>query len=143
MRKPVFGISDEARHKNQVVQPNKMDRGLKFRMIDECSGNKGANLLACTFVFAYSERSIVVISTAHHGGPGETERLLTYLLVLYIHKSVRQLTKATLRKHAHAIFCNFHDSKNGNFQIKKLTFFLIFLNEAVLTCTHNLCFEQK
>ena len=31
MRKPVFGVSDQV-HTNQAVQPQKMVRGLKFRI---------------------------------------------------------------------------------------------------------------
>ena len=51
----------------------------------------------------------------------------------------------------------FHGCKNDNFQIKIFDIFLIFaqnidcgytlepphLSEAVLTCTHNLCFRAK
>ena len=49
----------------------------------------------------------------------------------------------------------FHGCKNGNFQMKKCDFFLIFTliiergysleppTEAVLTSTHNLCFREK
>ena len=57
----------------------------------------------------------------------------------------------TLRKHAP------HGCKEDNYQMKDSDVFLIFaqnidcgytlepprLNEAVLTCTHNYCFEQK
>ena len=47
MRKPVFGVSDT----NRAVQPYKMARGLKFRILQEeglyypCSENKGADQL--------------------------------------------------------------------------------------------------
>ena len=44
----------------------------------------------------------------------------------------------------------FHGCKNVNFQIKSYSIFLIFAQnidrgytEAVLTCTHNLCFRAK
>ena len=58
----------------------------------------------------------------------------------------------TLRKHVHAIF---HGCKNDNFQMKNCDIFLIFaqnidrgytlehINEAVLTCTLDLCFRAK
>ena len=47
MRKPVFGVFDT----NQAVQPQKMARGLKFRIYEKeglyylCSENKGADQL--------------------------------------------------------------------------------------------------
>ena len=50
MRKPVFGVSDQVRHK-PAVQPQKMARGLKFRFKEveglyyPCSENKGADQL--------------------------------------------------------------------------------------------------
>ena len=50
MRKPVFGVSDRS-HTNQAVQPQKMARGLKFRIweVEElhypCGENKGADQL--------------------------------------------------------------------------------------------------
>ena len=43
-----------------------------------------------------------------------------------------------------------HGCKNNNFQMKNCDFFLIFAvnidrgyNEAVLTCTYNICFRAK
>ena len=50
MRKPVFGVSDQS-HKNRAVQPQKIARGLKFRikvvegLYYTCSENKGADQL--------------------------------------------------------------------------------------------------
>ena len=50
VRKPVFGVSDQA-NTNQAVQPHKMARGLKFRIYAEeglyylCGKNKGADQL--------------------------------------------------------------------------------------------------
>ena len=50
MRKPVFGVSDQER-KKRAVQPQKMARGLKFRIQKVegsyylCSENKGADQL--------------------------------------------------------------------------------------------------
>ena len=49
MRKPVFGVSDQVCI-NQAVQPHKMARGLKFRILEVeglyylCSGNKGVQV---------------------------------------------------------------------------------------------------
>ena len=51
MRKLVFGVSDQVRHKNGAVQPQKMAGGLKFRVKEvegsyyPCSENKGADQL--------------------------------------------------------------------------------------------------
>ena len=73
MRKPVFGVSDQA-YTNRAVHSQKMARGLKF-WIEEveglyypCSKNKGADQLnkgadqlcgpaklICVFVFAYAK----------------------------------------------------------------------------------------
>ena len=89
-RKPVFGVWDQFRHKpgkvthnakqmslvvrkptfwfptwsdtSWAVQPQKIARGLKFRIkVEEglyypCSENKGADQLICVFVFAYAKR---------------------------------------------------------------------------------------
>ena len=50
VRKPVFGVSDQV-DTNRTVQPQMIDRGLKFRIkIEEefyypCSENKGADQL--------------------------------------------------------------------------------------------------
>ena len=52
MRKPVFGVSDQVRHKLDL-QPQKMARGLKFQIwVEEgsyypYSENKGAVLRLC------------------------------------------------------------------------------------------------
>ena len=89
MRKPVFGISDEGRHKNQVVQTNKMVRCLKFRIYEEEDYDAETKALICWLrLFSHIQNdprsSFLPNAPAHRGGPGETERLLTYLLVLYI-----------------------------------------------------------
>ena len=53
MRKPVFGVSYQVRHK-PAVQPKKKARGLKFEIKEEeglhylCSENKGADQLRVT-----------------------------------------------------------------------------------------------
>ena len=50
LRKPVFGVSDQVRHK-PAVHPQKMARGLEFRILEveglyyPCSENKGADQL--------------------------------------------------------------------------------------------------
>ena len=56
----------------------------------------------------------------------------------------------TLRKHAHAIYSNFHGCKNDNLHMKKFDIFLIFAQNIdcgymldVLTSTHNQCFRAK
>ena len=61
----------------------------------------------------------------------------------------------TLQKHAYSNILKILPPKNENFQIKKSDIFHISaqnidcgtrqnrLGEAVLTSTHNLCFEQK
>ena len=60
MRKPTFWFPTWS-DTNQAVQPQKMARGLKFRIKKEeglyylCSENKGAKLI-CVFVFAYAKR---------------------------------------------------------------------------------------
>ena len=57
VRKPVFGVSDQVPHKptqtQTQVHPQKMARGLKFRILEEeglyypSSENKGADLRLC------------------------------------------------------------------------------------------------
>ena len=54
VRKPVFGISDQVRHKpGCTVQPQKIARGLKFGIYEEeglyyiCRENKGFDLRLC------------------------------------------------------------------------------------------------
>ena len=66
MRKPVFGLSDQV-HTNQAVQPQKISRGLKFRINLEkglyypCSEKRAliscevTAQLICVFVFAYAK----------------------------------------------------------------------------------------
>ena len=49
----------------------------------------------------------------------------------------------SLRKHAFSNILKISPPKTENFQIKILIKILNRLGEAVLTSTHNLCFEQK
>ena len=65
MTKPVFGVSFQVRHK-QAVQPQKMARGWKFRILEVeglyylCSKNKGAvtTQLICPFVFTLCKKQV-------------------------------------------------------------------------------------
>ena len=60
MRKPVFGVSDQVRHKPGLTVT---EDGYRLEISDlevqglyyPCSENKGADKLICVFVFAYAK----------------------------------------------------------------------------------------
>ena len=80
MRKPVFGVSDQVRHKlSFTVQPQKMVRGLKFWIkLEEglhylCGENKGPDQLwiimqlICAFVFCICKNQVLSYRSSYLG----------------------------------------------------------------------------